>query len=314
MSVSNIAELDDNTLNTLYDDIVEESEEGQVGDDDDNYAWEPSDFGEFDIEKIKAIAKIWEKLFKAITLKVESTIPESKDSYTKEEVLRLLTDYVLKSDFNNLAGEVVREKAENYLSDLERSGRIVTSDSLTDIDRLLGWLVQVSFEVDKDDLLTTGPGNFTGFPTQLINLDSVVNGVNGAGGLVRRTYALESMLYLDPDQRSGSIIKGDKDAATLSTEAQTIYGAINEIYSLLTSLQSIKDLSSIQEIIADFRGQLSTVTLATQGWETRFQGLQDQINRFLDSSQYVLKSKYDEDIAAIKKRLKDLDGIDDSGD
>lgn len=313
MAVSDIAELDNQTINTLYDSIVSESEAGQVSDDDEDYAWNPADFGEFDIEKIKAIAKIWEKLLKAITLKVDSTLPEFKDVYTKEEVLRLLTDYVLKSDFSNLAGEVVKEKADNYFTGLEQEGKIVTSDSLVDIDKLLGWLVQICFAVDKEKLIRTGPGSFTAFSTQIFNLDTVVNGVSGAGGLVGRTYALEGMLYSDPAQRSKSIIKGDQDAETLSTEAQTIFGAINEIYNLLTSLQSIQDLSSIQSIINGFKMELSTALLATQGWESRFQSLQDSINKF-DSSQYVLKSKYDEDIAAIKQRLKNLDGIDDNPD
>lgn len=74
--------------------------------------WGPDTFGKYSIDKIRVIAEIMKGVFKDTPITFVNKGKDSDDVYTKIESNNL---FVFKSDFNTLAGDLVKTLTASYL-------------------------------------------------------------------------------------------------------------------------------------------------------------------------------------------------------
>ena len=75
----------------------------------------PDIFGKYSIDKIRVIAEIMKGVLKDNPITFINKSKSDEDVYTKTESNTL---FILKSDFNNIAGDLVKSLTSSYLKEL----------------------------------------------------------------------------------------------------------------------------------------------------------------------------------------------------
>ena len=107
----------------------------RIKDEKGSVLWGPNTFGSYTIEQIQVVTKIFEDLLKNLSLKVEN-VGENvhKDVYTKEESNTL---FILKTDFNSLASDLVKALVNNYIQEQASTAGLAAAADVRTLEKVI---------------------------------------------------------------------------------------------------------------------------------------------------------------------------------
>lgn len=124
-----------------------------TGDDDidDNspLMWAPDDFGQYSIDKINLITNILKGLLSDITIKTDQQGRE--DVYTKTESNKI---FVQRTEFTNMAGDLIHSLTDSYLKEQSEQGKIVNSLTTDDIVKVLDVIAKKNYGESYETILS----------------------------------------------------------------------------------------------------------------------------------------------------------------
>lgn len=256
-----------------------------------NLLWAPNDFGKYSLDKIQTVSDILSGMLTDITITVKSDSESLKNTYTKEEILKLLETYMLKSDFEEMAGQAVKDKTDVYIKGLQDEGKIVTTDTtnaidsnLTDVRKAVNYLTMLCFDStlasvigwNTEPSIQALPPRLDNIDTQIIDISSKVDRVVGD-------------VYIDAHLREGfkfattqELDALDKRVVAIESADTGVQGQIQDIESDITGLnndlaQATQSISNLSTKVQSLEQSKSTQDTKNQGFETSIDELSDSI-------------------------------------
>ena len=255
-----------------------ESEDGEE-------LWGPDIFGKYSIDKIKVIAEILKGVFKDNPITFINQSKADDDVYTKTESNTL---FILKSDFNNIAGDLVKSLASSYLKELASTQGVASVTDVRTLEKVSNYLTRACFGqtyTEIKDLATMSiaplPDRVQQVETQMVSIDTRINHTmdvvfetnrDGSFSSVSKIATKEDLKSVNDKMGSGNItVRNSKN----------VIDAVNRLDKSIVALESI----------SDFVNTLSTTVNTLSSTVDRLSHTVDRIDKLVGNDALRTTSK-----------------------
>lgn len=214
-----------------------ESEDGEE-------LWGPDIFGKYSIDKIKVIAEILKGVFKDNPI---TFINQSKadDVYTKTESNTL---FILKSDFNNIAGDLVKSLASSYLKELASTQGVASITDVRTLEKVSNYLTRACFGqiyTEIKDLASMSiaplPDRVQQVETQMVSIDTRINHTMNVVFETNRDGSFSSVSKIATKEELKSINDKMGSGNVTVRNSKNVIDAVNRLDKSIVALESISD-------------------------------------------------------------------------
>lgn len=238
--------------------------------------WGPDIFGKYSIDKIKVIAEILKGVFKDNPITFINQSKADDEVYTKTESNTL---FILKSDFNSIAGDLVKSLASSYLKELASTQGVASVTDVRTLEKVSNYLTRACFGQTYTEIKDLASMNIAPLPdrvqqveTQMVSIDTRINHTmnvvfetnrDGSFSSVSKVATKEDLKSVNDKVGSGNItVRNSKNVIdavnrldksivalesisefvnTLSTTVNTLSSTVNNLSATVSRLSSTVD-------------------------------------------------------------------------
>ena len=207
--------------------------------------WGPDIFGKYSIDKIRVIAEIMKGVLKDNPITFINKSKSDEDVYTKIESNTL---FILKSDFNNIAGDLVKSLTSSYLKELASTQGVASAIDVKLLEKVSNYLTRACFGQTYTEIKDLASMNIVPIPdrlqqveTQIVSADTRINHTMGVIFEVNRDGSFSSVSKVATKEELKSVkdVLGSGDITVRS--AKNIIDAVNRLDKSIVALESISD-------------------------------------------------------------------------
>lgn len=238
--------------------------------------WGPDIFGKYSIDKIKVIAEILKGVFKDNPITFINQSKADDEVYTKTESNTL---FILKSDFNSIAGDLVKSLASSYLKELASTQGVASVTDVRALEKVSNYLTRACFGQTYTEIKDLASMSIAPLPdrvqqveTQMVSVDTRINHTmnvvfetnrDGSFSSVSKVATKEDLKSVNDKVGSGNItVRNSKNVIdavnrldksivalesisefvnTLSTTVNTLSSTVNNLSATVSRLSSTVD-------------------------------------------------------------------------
>lgn len=238
--------------------------------------WGPDIFGKYSIDKIKVIAEILKGVFKDNPITFINQSKADDEVYTKTESNTL---FILKSDFNSIAGDLVKSLASSYLKELASTQGVASVTDVRALEKVSNYLTRACFGQTYTEIKALASMSIAPLPdrvqqveTQMVSIDTRINHTmdvvfetnrDGSFSSVSKVATKEDLKSVNDKMGSGNItVRNSKNVIdavnrldksivalesisefvnTLSTTVNTLSSTVNNLSATVSRLSSTVD-------------------------------------------------------------------------
>lgn len=207
--------------------------------------WGPDIFGKYSIDKIRVIAEIMKGVLKDNPITFINKSKSDEDVYTKTESNTL---FILKSDFNNIAGDLVKSLTSSYLKELASTQGVASAIDVKLLEKVSNYLTRACFGQTYTEIKDLASMNIVPMPdrlqqveTQIVSADTRINHTMSVVFEVNRNGSFSSVSKIATKEELKSVkdVLGSGDITVRS--AKNIIDAVNRLDKSIVALESISD-------------------------------------------------------------------------
>lgn len=207
--------------------------------------WGPDIFGKYSIDKIRVIAEIMKGVLKDNPITFINKSKSDEDVYTKTESNTL---FILKSDFNNIAGDLVKSLTSSYLKELASTQGVASAIDVKLLEKVSNYLTRACFGqtyTEIKDLVSINivpiPDRLQQVETQIVSADTRINHTMGVVFEVNRDGSFSSVSKVATKEEVKVVkdVLGSGDITVRS--AKNIIDAVNRLDKSIVALESMSD-------------------------------------------------------------------------
>lgn len=207
--------------------------------------WGPDTFGKYSIDKIRVIAEIMKGVLKDNPITFINKSKSDEDVYTKTESNTL---FILKSDFNNIAGDLVKSLTSSYLKELASTQGVASATDVKLLEKVSNYLTRACFGQTYTEIKDLASMNIVPIPdrlqqveTQIVSADTRINHTMGVVFEVNRDGSFSSVSKVATKEEVKAVkdVLGSGDITVRS--AKNIIDAVNRLDKSIVALESISD-------------------------------------------------------------------------
>lgn len=208
--------------------------------------WGPDIFGKYSIDKIKVIAEILKGVFKDNPITFINQSKADDEVYTKTESNTL---FILKSDFNSIAGDLVKSLASSYLKELASTQGVASVTDVRALEKVSNYLTRACFGQTYTEIKDLASMSIAPLPdrvqqveTQMVSVDTRINHTmnvvfetnrDGSFSSVSKVATKEDLKSVNDKVGSGNItVRNSKN----------VIDAVNRLDKSIVALESISEL------------------------------------------------------------------------
>ena len=208
--------------------------------------WGPDTFGKYSIDKIKVIAEILKGIFKDNPITFVNQSKADDDVYTKTESNTL---FILKSDFNNIAGDLVKSLASSYLRELASTQGVASVTDVQALVKVSNYLTRACFGQTYTEIKDLSSMSIAPLPdrvqqveTQMVSVDTRINHTMNVVFETNRDGSFSSVSKVASKEDLNSI-NGKLGSGNITVRnASNVVDAINRLDKSVVALGSISDV------------------------------------------------------------------------
>ena len=238
--------------------------------------WGPDIFGKYSIDKIKVISEILKGIFKDNPITFINQSKADDEVYTKTESNTL---FILKSDFNSIAGDLVKSLASSYLKELASTQGVASVTDVRALEKVSNYLTRACFGQTYTEIKDLASMSIAPLPdrvqqveTQMVSIDTRINHTmdvvfetnrDGSFSSVSKVATKEDLKSVNDKMGSGNItVRNSKNVIdavnrldksivalesisefvnTLSTTVNTLSSTVNNLSATVSRLSSTVD-------------------------------------------------------------------------
>lgn len=238
--------------------------------------WGPDIFGKYSIDKIKVIAEILKGVFKDNPITFINQSKADDEVYTKTESNTL---FILKSDFNSIAGDLVKSLTSSYLKELANTQGVASVTEVRSLEKVSNYLTRACFGQTYTEIKDLASMNIAPLPdrvqqveTQMVSIDTRINHTmnvvfetnrDGSFSSISKVATKEDLKSVNDKVGSGNItVRNSKNVIdavnrldksvvalesisefvnTLSTTVNTLSSTVNNLSATVSRLSSTVD-------------------------------------------------------------------------
>lgn len=207
--------------------------------------WGPDTFGKYSIDKIKVISEILKGIFKDNPITFINQSKADDEVYTKTESNTL---FILKSDFNSIAGDLVKSLASIYLKELASTQGVASVTDVRALEKVSNYLTRTCFGQTYTEIKDLASMSIVPLPdrvqqveTQMVSIDTRINHTmdvvfetnrDGSFSSVSKVATKEDLKSVNDKMGSGNItVRNSKN----------VIDAVNRLDKSIVALESISE-------------------------------------------------------------------------
>lgn len=235
--------------------------------------WGPDIFGKYSIDKIKVIAEILKGVFKDNPITFINQSKADDEVYTKTESNTL---FILKSDFNSIAGDLVKSLASSYLKELASTQGVASVTDVRALEKVSNYLTRACFGQTYTEIKDLASMSIAPLPdrvqqveTQMVSVDTRINHTmnvvfemnrDGSFSSVSKVATKEDLKSVKDKVGSGNItVRNSKNVIDAVNQLDKSIVALESISELVNTLSTtVNTLSSTVNNLSETVGRLSS--------------------------------------------------------
>lgn len=235
--------------------------------------WGPDIFGKYSIDKIKVIAEILKGVFKDNPITFINQSKADDEVYTKTESNTL---FILKSDFNSIAGDLVKSLASSYLKELASTQGVASVTDVRALEKVSNYLTRACFGQTYTEIKDLASMSIAPLPdrvqqveTQMVSVDTRINHTmnvvfetnrDGSFSSVSKVATKEDLKSVNDKVGSGNItVRNSKNVIDAVNQLDKSIVALESISELVNTLSTtVNTLSSTVNNLSATVGRLSS--------------------------------------------------------
>lgn len=235
--------------------------------------WGPDIFGKYSIDKIKVIAEILKGVFKDNPITFINQSKADDEVYTKTESNTL---FILKSDFNSIAGDLVKSLASSYLKELASTQGVASVTDVRALEKVSNYLTRACFGQTYTEIKDLASMSIAPLPdrvqqveTQMVSVDTRINHTmnvvfetnrDGSFSSVSKVATKEDLKSVNDKVGSGNItVRNSKNVIDAVNRLDKSIVALESISELVNTLSTtVNTLSSTVNNLSATVGRLSS--------------------------------------------------------
>lgn len=224
----------------------------RIKDEKGSVLWGPNTFGSYTIEQIQVVTKIFEDLLKNLSLKVEN-VGENvhKDIYTKEESNTL---FILKTDFNSLASDLVKALVNNYIQEQASTAGLAAAADVRTLEKVANYLTKTCFNQTYTEIKDVSNLNINPLVDRVFTLETKWTALD-----TNTNHLMADIYELNPDGSYSSVVKFFKKSEAKAIQDKLGVGTITSGESdVITALNNINVKINTLNTLAETVRILST--------------------------------------------------------
>ena len=207
--------------------------------------WGPDTFGKYSIDKIKVIAEILKGIFKDNPITFINQSKADDDVYTKTESNTL---FILKSDFNTIAGDLVKSLTSSYLKELANTQGVASVTDVRTLEKVSNYLTRACFGQTFTEIKDLSSMSIAPLPdrvqqveTQLVSVDTRINHTMSVVFETNRDGSFSSVSKVASKGDLSAINDKVGSGSITVRNSKNIIDAVNRLDKSLVALESVSD-------------------------------------------------------------------------
>lgn len=254
--------------------------------------WGPDIFGKYSIDKIKVIAEILKGVFKDNPITFINQSKADDEVYTKTESNTL---FILKSDFNSIAGDLVKSLASSYLKELASTQGVASVTDVRALEKVSNYLTRACFGQTYTEIKDLASMSIAPLPdrvqqveTQMVSIDTRINHTmdvvfetnrDGSFSSVSKVATKEDLKSVNDKMGSGNItVRNSKN----------VIDAVNQLDKSIVALESI---SEFVNTLSTTVNTLSSTVNNLSATVSRLSSTVDRVDRLVGNDALKTSSK-----------------------
>lgn len=254
--------------------------------------WGPDIFGKYSIDKIKVIAEILKGVFKDNPITFINQSKADDEVYTKTESNTL---FILKSDFNSIAGDLVKSLASSYLKELASTQGVASVTDVRALEKVSNYLTRACFGQTYTEIKDLASMSIAPLPdrvqqveTQMVSIDTRINHTmdvvfetnrDGSFSSVSKVATKEDLKSVNDKMGSGNItVRNSKN----------VIDAVNRLDKSIVALESI---SEFVNTLSTTVNTLSSTVNNLSATVSRLSSTVDRVDRLVGNDALKTSSK-----------------------
>lgn len=207
--------------------------------------WGPDIFGKYSIDKIKVISEILKGIFKDNPITFINQSKADDEVYTKTESNTL---FILKSDFNSIAGDLVKSLASSYLKELASTQGVASVTDVRALEKVSNYLTRACFGQTYTEIKDLASMNIAPLPdrvqqveTQMVSIDTRINHTMNVVFETNRDGSFSSLSKVATKEDLKSVNDKVGSGNITVRNSKNVIDAVNRLDKSIVALESISE-------------------------------------------------------------------------
>lgn len=254
--------------------------------------WGPDIFGKYSIDKIKVIAEILKGVFKDNPITFINQSKADDEVYTKTESNTL---FILKSDFNSIAGDLVKSLASSYLKELASTQGVASVTEVRSLEKVSNYLTRACFGQTYTEIKDLASMNIAPLPdrvqqveTQMVSIDTRINHTMNVVFETNRDGSFSSISKVATKEDLKSVNDKVGSGNITVRNSKNVIDAVNRLDKSIVALESISELVNTLSTTVNTLSSTVNNLSATVG---RLSSTVDRVDRLVGNDALKTTSK-----------------------
>nr|DAN02558.1 MAG TPA: hypothetical protein [Caudoviricetes sp.] len=254
--------------------------------------WGPDIFGKYSIDKIKVIAEILKGVFKDNPITFINQSKADDEVYTKTESNTL---FILKSDFNSIAGDLVKSLASSYLKELASTQGVASVTEVRSLEKVSNYLTRACFGQTYTEIKDLASMNIAPLPdrvqqveTQMVSIDTRINHTMNVVFETNRDGSFSSISKVATKEDLKSVNDKVGSGNITVRNSKNVIDAVNRLDKSIVALESI---SEFVNTLSTTVNTLSSTVNNLSATVSRLSSTVDRVDRLVGNDALKTTSK-----------------------
>lgn len=254
--------------------------------------WGPDIFGKYSIDKIKVIAEILKGVFKDNPITFINQSKADDEVYTKTESNTL---FILKSDFNSIAGDLVKSLASSYLKELASTQGVASVTDVRALEKVSNYLTRACFGQTYTEIKDLASMSIAPLPdrvqqveTQMVSIDTRINHTMNVVFETNRDGSFSSISKVATKEDLKSVNDKVGSGNITVRNSKNVIDAVNRLDKSIVALESI---SEFVNTLSTTVNTLSSTVNNLSATVSRLSSTVDRVDRLVGNDALKTTSK-----------------------
>nr|DAK76217.1 MAG TPA: hypothetical protein [Bacteriophage sp.]DAW66403.1 MAG TPA: hypothetical protein [Bacteriophage sp.] len=254
--------------------------------------WGPDIFGKYSIDKIKVIAEILKGVFKDNPITFINQSKADDEVYTKTESNTL---FILKSDFNSIAGDLVKSLTSSYLKELANTQGVASVTEVRLLEKVSNYLTRACFGQTYTEIKDLASMNIAPLPdrvqqveTQMVSIDTRINHTMNVVFETNRDGSFSSISKVATKEDLKSVNDKVGSGNITVRNSKNVIDAVNRLDKSIVALESI---SEFVNTLSTTVNTLSSTVNNLSATVSRLSSTVDRVDRLVGNDALKTTSK-----------------------